>query len=90
MRLIKLPDRKNFQKAKGHHQQMEFIGWTWVATMQIGSGCKVHMKADELPEGEVLVRLSRHYSAMVNGVIYDTYDPSREGTRCVYGYWHNG
>lgn len=22
-----------------------------------------------------------------DGVIRDTHDPSRDGTRCVYGYW---
>jgi len=25
--------------------------------------------------------------AVIDGVINDTYDCSREGTRCVYGYW---
>ncbi len=29
----------------------------------------------------------RHYTAVIDGVINDTHDPSREGTRCVYGYW---
>jgi len=24
---------------------------------------------------------------VVNGVIHDTYDDQRSGTRCVYGYW---
>jgi len=31
--------------------------------------------------------LSRHLTTVIDGVIYDTYDPSREGTRCVYGYY---
>ena len=26
---------------------------------------------------------------MIDGVIHDTYDPTRGGTRCVYGYWKN-
>lgn len=30
---------------------------------------------------------ARHLCAVVNGVVRDTYDPSRCGTRCVYGYW---
>ena len=25
------------------------IGWVWTPTMQIGSGCTVHLHADELP-----------------------------------------
>ena len=62
-------------------------GFTWTPTMEIGSGTKVHFKADEMPNGRLVVRLSRHYTAMVDGVIHDTFDASREGTRCVYGYW---
>lgn len=66
---------------------MAYYGWTWVPTMKIGSGCKVHLRADELPSGRIICSLSRHYVAVIDGVIHDTYDPSRGGTRCVYGYW---
>lgn len=67
---------------------MAALGWTWVPTMFIGSGCKVHLREDELPSGRLLVSLSLHYTAVIDGVIHDTYNPSRGGTRCVYGYWH--
>jgi len=67
---------------------MGSLGWKWKATMTIGSGCKVHMKADELPSGKIMVRLSKHYSTVIDGVLNDTYDCSRDGTRCVYGYWY--
>lgn len=66
------------------------IGWTWVPIMAIGSGCKVHLRADELPSGRIIVSLSKHISAVIDGVVHDTHDPSRDGTRCVYGYWRNG
>ena len=66
---------------------MQSIGWQWVPTMQVGSGCRVHLRPDELPGGPLVVRLSRHYTAVVDGVIHDTHDPSRGGTRCVYGYY---
>jgi hypothetical protein len=56
--------------------------------MQIGSGCQVHMRDGELPsDGPLVLSLSKHYCAVVDGVIRDTHDPSRDGTRCVYGYW---
>tara|TARA_R110000868_G_scaffold346673_1_gene607804 strand:+ start:3124 stop:3570 length:447 start_codon:yes stop_codon:yes gene_type:complete len=67
---------------------MTELGLNWVATMHIGSGCKVHLLAEELPYGSIICSLSKHYCAVVDGVIHDTYDPSRNGTRCVYGYWH--
>jgi hypothetical protein len=66
---------------------MEGLGWEWVATMGIGTGCKVHLRAEELPGGRLIVNVSRHLVAVIDGVIHDTFDPSREGTRCVYGYW---
>lgn len=63
------------------------LGWRWAPTMQIGSGCTVHLRADELPRGRVIVALSRHLSAVIDGVVHDNHDPSRDGTRCVYGYY---
>lgn len=55
--------------------------------MGIGTGCRVHLRADELPVGRIIVAVSKHYAAVVDGVLRDTFDCSREGTRCVYGYW---
>lgn len=66
---------------------LKALGWTWIPTMKIGSGCKVHLKEDELPSGTLIVSVSQHITCVKNGVLYDTYDCSREGTRCVYGYW---
>lgn len=63
------------------------LGWKWTPTMRIGQGCKVHLREGELPLGRLIVAVSRHLTAVIDGVIHDTHDPSREGTRCVYGYW---
>lgn len=70
-----------------HRFLVDELGWTWTPTMQIGQGCKVHLRADELPEGRLIVSLSKHYAAVVDGVLHDTHDSSRDGTRCVYGIW---
>jgi hypothetical protein len=59
----------------------------WTPTMQIGLGCKVHLKPDELPQGRLVVCVSRHYTAVIDGVIHDNHDCSRDETRCVYGYY---
>jgi hypothetical protein len=77
---------------------MRSIGFTWTPTMLVGSGCKVHLLAGELPAGRLVVAVSKHYCAVIDGVIHDTYNPQRatihtEGGakrmthRCVYGYW---
>lgn len=62
-------------------------GWRWVPTMQIGQGCKVHLRASELPMGRLIVAVSKHYCAVIDRVVRDTYLEDRGGTRCVYGYW---
>lgn len=63
------------------------LGFLWVPTMKIGSGCKVHLRPSELPRGRLIVRVSKHFCAVIEGRLHDTYDCSREGNRCVYGYW---
>ena len=68
-------------------KMMQDLGFVWTPTMKIGSGCKVHLVESELPEGRLVVQVSKHITAVLDKVIHDTYDPSRDGTRCVYGYW---
>jgi len=62
-------------------------GWGWYPTMSIGSGTRVHLREDELPKGRIIARLSRHLTAVIDGTVHDTFDPSRDGTRAVYGYF---
>ena len=66
----------------------EVLGWVWVPCMGIGTGCKVHLRASELPKtGAYILNLSGHFTCWKNGELYDIYDCSRGGKRCVYGYW---
>jgi hypothetical protein len=78
-------------------------GWVWTPTMQIGSGTTVHMDADELPSGRIIVRPTKHFAAVIDGVLNDTWDCSEPRTyiisrpgceddiqtnrRAVYGYF---
>ena len=77
---------------------MRSLGFEWTACMGIGTGCRVHLADGELPSGRLVVSVSRHYTAVIDGVVRDTHDPQRstiicEGGvqritgRCVYGYW---
>ena len=65
--------RQWFKEYMGRH------GWRWTPTMHIGSGCVVHLADGELPMGRLIVSVSRHYTAVVDGVIRDTHDPSERG-----------
>ena len=84
--LMKEPPYKGVPK-KIYKKYLKDIKWRWVPTMFIGSGCKVHMNEKELPKGTLILSTSRHLTCVIDHVINDTYDPSREGKRCVYGYW---
>jgi hypothetical protein len=72
---------------RAYHPYLLSLGYKWVSTMHIGSGCKVHLRKEELPSGRLIVRLSKHLTAVIDGVHYDIGDYSRNGTRCVYGYY---
>lgn len=66
---------------------MASLGWEWHPTMGIGTGCTVHLAEGELPTGRLVVSCSKHVVAVLDGIVHDTYDPTRDGTRCVYGYF---
>ena len=74
-------------KRKWFNEYMLSLGFKWVPTMFVGVGCKMHLKKEELPTGKIICNVSKHFVAVVDGVINDIYDCSREGTRCVYGYY---
>lgn len=68
-------------------EYMRSLGFVSVATMGIGTGCKVHLRPGELPMGRLVVNVSKHFTAVIDGVIHDNHNPDRFGTRCVYSYW---
>lgn len=78
-------------KRKWFKDYMKGQNFTWVPCMKIGTGCKVHLADGELPSGRIVVSLSKHLTAVIDGVIFDTFNPQREvdgrSSRCVYGYW---
>ena len=77
-------------------------GWIYVTTCGFGSRAKKLRFVDgALPaKGRLIVQLSGHLTALIDGVVNDTYDCSRQqyvdwatgdvvtnDERCVYGYW---
>ena len=63
-----------------YSQFLRDIGWEWVEF-------PAHLNADELPAGRLIVRCDGHLTTMIDGVIHDTHDPSKDGTREVDGYF---
>ena len=70
------------------HKYLTALGWTWTPTMFIGSGCKVHLREEELPKGTIIANVSKHIICIIDGVLQDINEHvTRDGKRCVYGYW---
>jgi hypothetical protein len=91
-KLSRMLKQRGASPRNGNHRHVfhEYIlkqGFEWVATMKVGAGCQVHLRPDELPKGTLIVRVSKHLTTVVDGVLHDTHDPSRRGSRCVYGYY---
>ena len=83
--------RTGLYKSTLHRYMRDVLRWTWTPTMGIGTGCRVHLRQGELPtRGPLIVDLSQHVAAVIDGVVYDASDPVRGGNRCVYGYWQPG
>ena len=91
-RLAKRLSAKGSSPRNGNHRNVfhDYIlrhGFKWVPTMKVGAGCQVHLRVDELPASTLIVKVSKHLTVVMDGVIQDTHDPSRGGSRCVYGYY---
>jgi Protein of unknown function (DUF2786) len=81
------PRRRSGVDESVQHKLMESLGWTWVPTQ------KAHLREDDLPAGRLVVCIKGHSVAVVNGVIHDTFNPSRKKSGSpphVYGYYKKG
>lgn len=85
-KLIGYSPRNGIQR-RDINKIMKHFKYKWVPTMFIGQGCKTHLKESELPKGRIICNCSRHLVAVIDGVVHDSYDSTRNGKRCVYGYW---
>lgn len=79
--------RNGVRKSLSKKLLLEY-GGKWHPMMGIGTGCKCHLRADEIPmNGVIVCQLSHHLTTVIDGVIHDTFNPTGNGDRCVYGYW---
>jgi len=86
-----------FTRRKWFKNYMQSLGFEWIATMGIGTGCTVHLDAEELPAGRLVIMVSKHATAMIDGIIHDAYDPRwisetcrpDDGGELAPGEWRN-
>ena len=69
-------------RRKWFKDYMKSLGFEWTPTMGIGTGCRVHLHDGELPSGKLVVSVSKHYTAVIDGTIRDTHDPQRDA-HCI-------
>jgi hypothetical protein len=56
-------------------------GWVWVSAPKF-DGRKA--RYSDLPPGRHIARMARHYAAVIDGTVHDSWDSRR---KMVYGYW---
>jgi hypothetical protein len=57
------------------------LGYIWHSAPKF-DGRKARF--DDLPKGRLIARMARHYAAVIDGELHDTWDSS---ANMVYGYW---
>src|SRR5262245_26937870 len=75
------PDHGCSEEAVGSY--LKSFGWKFTSTKDQ----KVRLRADELPRGRLIVSISRHLVAVIDGVIHDTFNCGKAGRAQVKGYW---
>ena len=79
-----------------HPYLVERLGFTWTGIRKVGgsretipSCITMRVRPEDLPDhSPMILRLNKHLCAVIDGVVHDLSDPSRNGTRCVYGYYY--
>lgn len=79
-----------YTSKKGFKDWMIANGFVWTPLSGIGVKTSAHLVKGELPKGRIVCSVASHYVAVVDDIVYDTWD-SRYNSwgelRRVYGYW---
>ena len=67
---------------------LRWLGWEYVSRPVGANGKPLRLRRSEVPMGRLIVQLSGHLVAVIDGVIYDTYYSARCGQRPIYGYFN--
>jgi hypothetical protein len=83
---------RDFHADHGVHRDvsgpyLQALGWKYTSTKELPRGRGMHLRADELPRGRLIVDVRRHWVAVIDGVLHDTIDCSDDGRRRILGYW---
>ena len=74
--------KSNARKGVYHHTYEKYLkdlGWRYVDCNKPNK--YIHLTDSEIPKGTVICRLYKHLVCVIDGVINDTYDCSKKGTK---------
>lgn len=81
------PDRGVY-RVYGRWLLEEELGWVWISPFEIAGSVDVRLNPDECPhDGPRIVVVPRHFVALVDGALRDTWDCSNGGRTLIAGYW---
>lgn len=66
-----------------YEKYLKSIGYEWIPMTKK----YLHLNPIELPSGRLVVRIEGHLTAVIDGVIHDNHDWSKEGKERIYGYF---
>jgi len=66
---------------------LKWLGWEYVPKPVGADGKLLRLRPGSLPKGRLIVGLSRHLVAVIEGVIQDTYYSALRGGRPIRGYF---
>ncbi len=87
---------RNGTPKKVDSKYLQLNGWSKIpGIMGKGTGIQYHLEEYELQYfikkyPRMIIQVSHHLVACINGVLNDTHDCSREGERGVYAIWVKG
>jgi|SRR6516225_3687267 hypothetical protein len=80
------PSPRNGVSPKVSARYLRMLGWEWTPLLFRNRKEKTHFSVENLPKGRLIVSIARHWVAVVDNVILDTYDSSYR-RRNIKGYW---
>ena len=88
--LTKLQGRtcRNGTSVKAVIKYMNMLNWYWKGINKRNHET-CHLQSEDLPNGTLIVQVSKHLTCVKDKVLHDIYDCSRNGNRGVYGYWYH-
>jgi hypothetical protein len=77
-------------KNNAARRYLKTLGWEWTPILFnrfLDKAHQVHLRADELPSGRLIVALPHHLVAVIDGVAYDTLKGEHGSRRLIEGYF---